>query len=71
MGLEMFVADPVSERSLKIDNCHFHKELHVHVYVGPIFAWPVVLYPHCTLISSSHNVKLWEESMTDEAIGMQ
>ena len=31
----------------------------------------IVPYPHCILITSSHKVKLWEESATDEAIGMQ
>ena len=31
----------------------------------------IVLYPHCILITSSHKIKLWEESATDEAVGMQ
>jgi len=31
----------------------------------------LVPYPHCILITSSHKIKLWEESATDEAIGMQ
>ena len=31
----------------------------------------IVPYPHCILITSSHKIKLWEESATDEAIGMQ
>ena len=30
-----------------------------------------VPYPHCILITSSQKIKLWEESATDEAIGMQ
>ena len=28
-------------------------------------------YPHCILVTSSHKIKLWEESATDEAVGMQ
>ena len=31
----------------------------------------LVPYPHFTLIASSHRIKLWEESGTDEAIGTQ
>ena len=31
----------------------------------------LVLYPHGILITSSHKIKLWEESATDKAIGMQ
>ena len=31
----------------------------------------IVPYPHWILITSSHKIKLWEESATDEAIGMQ
>ena len=30
-----------------------------------------VPYPYCTLITSLHEVKLWEESVTDKAKGMQ
>ena len=31
----------------------------------------IVPYRHCILITSSHKIKLWEESATDEAVGMQ
>ena len=33
----------------------------------PEIIWRVT-YPHCILIISSHKIKLWEESVTDEAI---
>ena len=31
----------------------------------------LVLCPHCILITSSHKIKLWEESATEKAMGMQ
>ena len=30
-----------------------------------------IVYPHCILITSLHKVKLWEEFVTAEAIGVQ
>ena len=35
------------------------------------FGLGIVPYPHCVVITSSHKIKLWEESATDEAVGMQ
>ena len=37
-------------------------------YFGTGYILP---YPHCILITSSHKIKLWEESATDETVGMQ
>jgi len=31
----------------------------------------LVPYPHYILITSSHKIKLWEESAIDEAVGME
>ena len=43
-----------------------------HITVTPAQELPgIVIYSHYKLITSSRNIKLWEKSATDEAIGMQ